>query len=47
MTAFLATAVHAAGARTVFLTPAGVPEQRMYARAGFAPTGDMLHLSDG
>ncbi|WP_459714085.1 GNAT family N-acetyltransferase [Actinophytocola sp. KF-1] len=45
MTAFLAAAVHAAGARTVFLTPAGVPEQRMYARAGFAPTGDMLHLS--
>lgn len=45
MTAFLTAAVHEAGARTVFLTPAGVPEQRLYARAGFTPTGDMLHLS--
>lgn len=45
VTAFLTAAVHAAGARTVFLTPAGVPEQRMYARVGYAPAGDMLHLS--
>ena len=45
VTAFVTAAVHDAGARTVFLTPAGVPEQRMYARAGFAPTGDMVHLS--
>ncbi len=45
LTAFLTAAVHDAGARTVFLTPAGVPEQRMYARAGYTPTGDMLHLS--
>jgi len=45
LTAFLTAAVHDAGARTVFLTPAGVPEQRMYARTGYTPTGDMLHLS--
>jgi ribosomal protein S18 acetylase RimI-like enzyme len=45
MTAFLTVAVHGAGGRTVFLTPAGVPEQRMYARAGYAPAGDMVHLS--
>lgn len=45
MTAFLTMAVHDAGGRTVFLTPAGVPEQRMYARAGYAPAGDMVHLS--
>jgi GNAT superfamily N-acetyltransferase len=45
LTAFLTAAVHDAGARTVFLTPAGVPEQRLYARVGYTPTGDMLHLS--
>jgi ribosomal protein S18 acetylase RimI-like enzyme len=45
MTSFLTVAVHGAGGRTVFLTPAGVPEQRMYARAGYAPAGDMVHLS--
>lgn len=45
LTAFLTAAVHDAGARTVFLTPAGVPEQRMYARVGYTPAGDMLHLS--
>lgn len=45
LTAFLTAAVHDAGARTVFLTPAGVPEQRMYARVGYAPAGEMLHLS--
>ena len=45
VTAFLTAAVHAAGARTVFLTPAGVTEQRMYARVGYEPAGDMLHIS--
>jgi ribosomal protein S18 acetylase RimI-like enzyme len=45
MTAFLTTAVHDAGGRTVFLTPAGVPEQRIYARVGYVPAGDMVHLS--
>lgn len=45
LTGFLTAAVHDAGARTVFLTPAGVTEQRMYERVGYAPAGDMLHLS--
>jgi ribosomal protein S18 acetylase RimI-like enzyme len=45
LTAFLTAAVHGAGARTAFLTPAGVPEQRLYARAGYSPAGEMLHLS--
>jgi GNAT superfamily N-acetyltransferase len=45
LTAYLTAAVHAAGARTVFLTPAGVPEQRIYSRVGFQPAGDMVHLS--
>jgi ribosomal protein S18 acetylase RimI-like enzyme len=45
ITAFLTAALHDAGGRTVFLTPAGGPEQRMYARAGYAPAGDMVHLS--
>lgn len=45
VTAFLTAAVHHAGARTVFLTPAGVTEQRMYERTGYTPAGDMLHLS--
>lgn len=45
LTSALTVAVHAAGGRTVFLTPAGVPEQRMYARVGYEPSGVMLHLS--
>ncbi|HEX6360286.1 GNAT family N-acetyltransferase [Actinophytocola sp.] len=45
ITAFLTAAVHEAGGRTVFLTPAGVPEQRIYARVGYVPAGDMVHLS--
>ncbi len=45
LTSALTAAVHEHGARTVFLTPAGVPEQRIYTRVGFAPAGDMLHLS--
>jgi GNAT superfamily N-acetyltransferase len=45
LTAFLTAAAHEAGAHTVFLTPAGVPEQRIYARVGFAQAGDMLHLT--
>jgi ribosomal protein S18 acetylase RimI-like enzyme len=45
MTAFLTVAVHDAGGRTVFLTPAGVPEQRLYARVGYEPAGAMVHLS--
>ncbi|MFL6124323.1 GNAT family N-acetyltransferase [Actinophytocola sp.] len=43
--AFLTAAVHDAGGRTVFLTPAGVPEQRLYERVGYTPAGAMVHLS--
>lgn len=45
ITAFLTRAVHDAGGKTVFLTPAGVPEQRLYERVGYVPAGMMLHLS--
>jgi ribosomal protein S18 acetylase RimI-like enzyme len=45
ITAFLTAAAHEAGGRTVFLTPAGVPEQRLYERVGYVPAGMMLHLS--
>jgi ribosomal protein S18 acetylase RimI-like enzyme len=45
VTAFLTAAVHDAGGRTVFLTPAGVTEQRLYARVGYVPAGTMVHLS--
>lgn len=45
ITAFLTRAVHAAGGRTVFLTPAGVTEQRLYERVGYVPAGMMVHLS--
>ncbi len=45
ITAFLTRSVHTAGGRTVFLTPAGVPEQRLYERVGYVPAGMMLHIS--
>jgi ribosomal protein S18 acetylase RimI-like enzyme len=45
VTAFLTAAVHAAGGRTVFLTPAGVAEQRLYERVGYEAAGMMVHLS--
>lgn len=45
ITAFLTAQAHAAGGRTVFLTPAGPTEQRMYERVGYQPAGDMLHIS--
>ena len=44
ITAWLTGAVHDRGAHTVFLTPAGTDEQRMYARVGYQPAGDMVHL---
>jgi GNAT superfamily N-acetyltransferase len=44
ITAWLTAAVHAQGAHTAFLTPAGTDEQRLYARVGYQPAGDMLHL---
>jgi ribosomal protein S18 acetylase RimI-like enzyme len=44
ITAWLTGAVHDRGAHTVFLTPAGTDEQRMYARVGYRPAGEMVHL---
>jgi predicted GNAT family acetyltransferase len=44
ITAWLTAAVHERGAHTVFLTPAGVNEQRVYARVGYQAADDMLHL---
>ncbi len=44
ITAWLTGAAHDRGAHTVFLTPAGVDEQRMYARVGYHPAGEMVHL---
>ena len=35
---------HAAGATTVFLTPAGDPQERMYARVGYRRTDSILFL---
>jgi GNAT superfamily N-acetyltransferase len=45
ITAWLTAAVHDRGAHTVFLTPAGAAEQRLYARVGYQAHDDMLHLS--
>lgn len=45
VTAFLTAAVQDAGGRTVFLTPAGVTEQRLYERVGYVSAGIMVHLS--
>jgi len=44
ITAWLTAAVHEQGAHTVFLTPAGTNEQRLYARVGYQAAGEMLHL---
>jgi GNAT superfamily N-acetyltransferase len=44
VTAELARLAFAAGARTAFLTPGDDTAQRVYTRAGFAPTDVMLHL---
>jgi GNAT superfamily N-acetyltransferase len=35
---------HTKGAQTVFLTPAGPPEERMYATIGYRPAGECVHL---
>ncbi len=44
ITAWLTAAVHDRGGHTVFLTPAGVAEQRIYARVGYRPAGEVVHL---
>jgi GNAT superfamily N-acetyltransferase len=44
ITARLAREAFAAGVTTAFLTPGGDDAHRVYARAGFADTTEMLHL---
>jgi N-acetylglutamate synthase-like GNAT family acetyltransferase len=44
ITAWLTAAVHDRGAHTVFLTPAGVDEKRLYEGVGYQAADDMLHL---
>ncbi|MCU1681566.1 MAG: hypothetical protein JWQ81_2305 [Amycolatopsis sp.] len=44
ITEFLAHEAYARGGRTVFLTPGGIPEERLYARVGFVPAGECVHL---
>jgi GNAT superfamily N-acetyltransferase len=44
ITAWLTGDVLARGAHTVFLTPAGVDEKRLYERVGYQAADDMLHL---
>lgn len=44
LTAVLARAAVAQGARTAFLTPADEAAGRVYTRAGFRVVGEMLHL---
>jgi predicted GNAT family acetyltransferase len=45
ITARLARELFAAGVSTVFLTPGDDGAHRVYARAGFADTTEMLHIS--
>ena len=45
ITAHLTRAAHEAGAVTVFLTPDGPPEERIYARTGFRRIDEVLFLS--
>ncbi len=42
---WLARAAFASGVTVPFLTPAGEPEERIYARAGFTRVGAILHIS--
>jgi GNAT superfamily N-acetyltransferase len=45
ITARLAREAFTAGVRTAFLTPGGDDAGRIYARAGFSPLTEMLHIS--
>lgn len=45
ITVHLTRAAHEAGAVTVFLTPDGPPEERIYSRAGFQRIDEVLFLS--
>jgi ribosomal protein S18 acetylase RimI-like enzyme len=44
LTEFLTRTAFERDAWTVFLTPDGVPEERLYARVGFRPAGECVHL---
>ncbi|WP_158884362.1 GNAT family N-acetyltransferase [Amycolatopsis anabasis] len=44
ITAFLTREAHERGVRTAFLTPGGEAEERVYARVGYRPADEMLHL---
>jgi ribosomal protein S18 acetylase RimI-like enzyme len=44
LTEFLTRIAFERDARTAFLTPEGVPEERLYARVGFRPAGECVHL---
>jgi ribosomal protein S18 acetylase RimI-like enzyme len=45
ITAFLTRDAHAKGAHTAFLTPGDGEIQRIYARVGYRPAGECVHLS--
>ncbi|GAA1976780.1 GNAT family N-acetyltransferase [Amycolatopsis minnesotensis] len=45
ITECLTRRAHERGAHLPFLTPAGPPEARIYARAGYRPASEMVHLS--
>jgi N-acetylglutamate synthase-like GNAT family acetyltransferase len=45
ITLHLTRAAHEAGADTVFLTPAGDPQERVYARVGYRRIDSVLFLS--
>jgi predicted GNAT family acetyltransferase len=45
LTTRLVRAALAVGATTVFLTPAGEAEERIYASAGFSRTTEQLHIA--
>jgi ribosomal protein S18 acetylase RimI-like enzyme len=47
LTAFLTRDAHAKGAHTAFLTPGDAEIGRVYARVGYRPTGECVHLSLG
>jgi GNAT superfamily N-acetyltransferase len=45
ITLYLTRAAHAAGAETVFLTPGGDAQERIYARVGYRRTDSVLFMS--
>ncbi|MFE0025787.1 GNAT family N-acetyltransferase [Amycolatopsis sp. NPDC059021] len=45
LTSQLTLEAHQRGGKTVFLTPAGEPEERLYARIGYRRAAECVHLS--